>query len=156
MAIYLGDAVSGNKRSFGDIEDDEDDIFGSKKVPLCVWCTGVSIRHSISVQFWAGCRYACSYFCVAESARHKFQFLEACESAGGRAVLTLKLLAKYKYFSLHWSNLILSKRRKASMLARAWAFGHVLYVNRCSLQNIYLCSLLALWFVGSVLGYNDH
>lgn len=93
---------------------------------------------------------------MAEGAGRKFQFLEACVSAGGRAVLTLKLLAKYKYFSLHWSNSILSKRRKARMLARAWAFGHVLFVNRCSFQNIYLCSLLALWFVGSVLGYNDY
>lgn len=27
--------LSGSKRSFGDIEDDEDDIFGSKKVPFC-------------------------------------------------------------------------------------------------------------------------
>lgn len=33
--------VLGNKRTFGDIEDDEDDIFGSKKVPRA-WG-----RHSI-------------------------------------------------------------------------------------------------------------
>lgn len=28
---------SGNKRSFGDLEDDEDDIFGPKKVVFFVW-----------------------------------------------------------------------------------------------------------------------
>lgn len=28
--------ISGSKRSFGDMEDDEDDIFGSKKVPFVI------------------------------------------------------------------------------------------------------------------------
>lgn len=36
MILICNPYISGTKRSFGDLEDDEDDIFGSKKVHFVI------------------------------------------------------------------------------------------------------------------------